>query len=83
MSRRTTEIEACRERPSCGAAVLDRRHHRRWHAYVLGSDGGPGQPESHVEGRPEDAEGEGPDDELEAAHEATGLTTCSKDTESK
>jgi hypothetical protein len=28
-------IEACRETPSCGGAVLDRRAHRRWHERVF------------------------------------------------
>ena len=29
------EISACRERPSCGAAVLDPRAHKRWHASAV------------------------------------------------
>lgn len=32
------EIESCREKPSCGGAVLDRREHRRWHERVFISE---------------------------------------------
>lgn len=29
------KLERCRERPPCGAAVVDRAEHRRWHAEVV------------------------------------------------
>jgi hypothetical protein len=78
MSTRETGIESCKERPSCGAAVLDRRRHRRWHAFVLGSEGSAGQPENLPGADDDEPEAEAGEEALEGGHSGSPFVSASR-----